>query len=69
METGPRLKGSTDRLVTPGIEPATPGLQGQWFIDYTTAAPCIVFKSDHKGILMANANIDALCAGSLRIKI
>ena len=23
----------------PGIEPATPGLQGKWFIHYTTAAP------------------------------
>ena len=25
-ETGPRLKVSSDRLVKPGIEPATPGL-------------------------------------------
>ena len=29
---------SSDRLVKPGIEPATPGLQGKWFIHYTTAA-------------------------------
>ena len=27
------------RLVKPGIEPATPGLQGERFIHYTTAAP------------------------------
>ena len=39
METGPRLKVSSDRLVKPGIEPATPGLQGKGFIHYTTAAP------------------------------
>ena len=39
METGPQLKVSSDRLVKPGIEPATPGLQGKRFIHYTTAAP------------------------------
>ena len=39
METRPRLKVSSDRLVKPGIEPATPGLQGKWFIHLTTAAP------------------------------
>ena len=39
METEPRLKASSDRLVEPGIEPATPGLQGKQFILYTTAAP------------------------------
>ena len=39
METGPRLKVFSDRLVKPGIEPATPGLQGKWFVHYTTAAP------------------------------
>ena len=39
METGPRLKVSSDRLVKPGIEPATTGLQGKRFIHYTTAAP------------------------------
>ena len=38
METGPRLKVSSDRLVKPKIEPATPGLQGKGFIHYTTAA-------------------------------
>ena len=39
METGPRLKVSSDRLEKPGIEPAIPGLQGKWFIHYTTVAP------------------------------
>ena len=39
METGPWLKVSSDRLVKPGIEPGTPGLQGKLFIHYTTAAP------------------------------
>ena len=39
METGQRLKVSSDRLVKPGIKPATPGLQGKRFIHYTTAAP------------------------------
>ena len=39
METGPRLKVSFNRLVEPGIDPATPGLQGKRFIHYTTAAP------------------------------
>ena len=43
METGPRLKVSSDRLVKPGIEPATPGLQGKRFIHFTTAAPHVVF--------------------------
>ena len=39
METGPWLKVSSDRLEKPGIEPATPGLQGKRLIHYTTAAP------------------------------
>ena len=39
METGAQLKDSSDRLVKPGIEPGTSGLQGKWFIHYTTAAP------------------------------
>ena len=43
METGPRLKVSSDRLVKPGIEPATPGLQGKRFIHYTTAAPQLIY--------------------------
>ena len=28
---------SSDRLVKPGVEPASPGLQGKWFIHYTMA--------------------------------
>ena len=39
METGPQLKVTSDRLVKPGIEPVTPGLQGKRFIHYTTAGP------------------------------
>ena len=42
MEMGPRLKVSSNRMVKPGTEPATPGLQGKRFIDYTTAAPVTV---------------------------
>ena len=38
METGSRLKVSSDRLVKMGIEPATPGLQGKRLIHYMTAA-------------------------------
>ena len=43
METGPQLKVSSDRLVKPGIKPATPGLQGKRFIYYTTAAPIVFY--------------------------
>ena len=39
METEPGLKVSFERLVKPGIEPATPGLQGEGFIHDTMAAP------------------------------
>ena len=39
METGPRLKVSSDRLVKPGIEPATPCFKGKQFLQHTTAAP------------------------------
>ena len=42
METWPRLKVSSDRLVKSGIEPATPGLQGKRFIHYTTASPTLL---------------------------
>ena len=42
METGPRLKVTSDRLVKPGIEPSTIGLQGKRFIHYTTAAPVTI---------------------------
>ena len=37
-ETGPWIKVSPDRLVKPGIEPVSPGLQGKRFINYTTSA-------------------------------
>ena len=30
---------SSDRREKPGIEPGNPGLQGKWFIHYTTVAP------------------------------
>ena len=36
---GATSKSLIDRLVKPGIEPATPGLQGKRFIHYNTAAP------------------------------
>ena len=38
MGMGPGLEVSSDRLEKLGIEPATTGLQGEWFIHYTTAA-------------------------------
>ena len=47
METGPGLIVSSDKLVKPGIEPATPGLQGKRFIHYTTVAPLIETKLLH----------------------
>ena len=37
MESAPQLKVSSDRLVKQGMEPIPPGLQGEWFIHYTTA--------------------------------
>ena len=39
MEKGPQLNVASNKLVKPEIEPATPGLQGEMFIHYTTAAP------------------------------
>ena len=39
MKTGPHLRVSSDRLVKPEIEPATPGLQGKWLIYCSTAGP------------------------------
>ena len=38
---------SSDRLVKPGIEPATSGLQGKGFIHYTTGAPTLHQMSHH----------------------
>ena len=49
METGPRLNVSSDRLSKQGIEPATSGLQGKWFIHYITAAPIYPDHTDHIG--------------------
>ena len=62
METGPRLKVSSDRLVKPGITPATPGLQGKRFIHLTTAAPNVwlgelTYKTDVKHQTKLNKNI------------
>ena len=48
METGPWLKVSSDRLVKPGIEPATPGLQGKRFIRYTTAVSSLGLCLDNQ---------------------
>ena len=49
METGPLPNVSSDRLVKPGIEPATSGLQGKWLIHYTTAAPIYRDQTDRIG--------------------
>ena len=49
----PTAKVSSNRLVKPGIEPATPGLQGDWFIHFITAAPAVV-----EGRLDDGLNID-----------
>ena len=49
METGPLLNVSSDRLVKPGIEPETPGLEGKWLIHYTTAAPIYRDQTDRIG--------------------
>ena len=35
---GPRFKVSSERLVKPGIEPTTPGLQGEWLNHCATEA-------------------------------
>ena len=39
---------SSDRLMKPGIEPATPDLQGKWPIHYTIAAPIILKTFTHE---------------------
>ena len=56
METGPRLKVSSDRLMKLGIEPATPGLQGKRFIHYTTAAPL----TDVVSIMLINVKMPTI---------
>ena len=55
METGPRLKVSSDRLVKPEIEPVTPGLQGKPFIHYTTAAPLSWIDGRDRWILLSGS--------------
>ena len=35
---GPQVKVSSERLEKPGIEPTTPGLQGEYLNHYTTEA-------------------------------
>ena len=49
METGPWLNVSSDRLVRPGNQPATPGLQGKWFIHNSTAAPIYMEQTNSIG--------------------
>ena len=49
METLPQLNVSSEILVKLGIEPATPALQGKWFIHYTTAAPIYPDQIDRIG--------------------
>ena len=49
METWPLHNVSSDRLVKPGIKPATPGLQGKWLIHYTTAVPIYRDQTDRIG--------------------
>ena len=53
MENSCSLK-SHPTLVKQGIEPATPGLQGKWFIHYTTAAPTKKEESDSRNSFMIN---------------
>ena len=56
---GPWLKVSSDRLVKPGIEPVTPGLQGKWLIHYTTAAPRIQIKTNVLSVLSSGSKLFA----------
>ena len=39
METVTQVKVPSERLEKPVMESVTPGLQGEWFIDYILAAP------------------------------
>ena len=52
METGPRLKVSSDRLVKPGIDPATPGSQGKWLS--TTPQRLLNMLVDLRTIIVAS---------------
>ena len=51
------LNVSSDRLVKPGIEPATPGLQGKWLIHYTTAAPIYRDQTDRIGTVRSGSTL------------
>ena len=59
METGAWPKVSSDRLVKPGIEPATPGLQGKWHIHYTMAAP---WSQSEQTFLIVTYHLYPCCA-------
>ena len=61
---GPQLKVSSDREDKPRIEPATPGLQDEWFILCTMAASFIYFKYS-KPVLSGHPKTRA--AASIRI--
>ena len=54
---GPRLNVSSDRLVKPGNQPATPGLQGKLFIHYTTAAPIYPEQTGHIGSVGSDSTL------------
>lgn len=47
-ETGPWFKVSSGGLVETGIDPVTPGSQGEWLIHYITATPV---REKHHSIL------------------
>ena len=57
METGPRLKVLSDRLVKPGIEPAASGLQGKRFIHYTTAAPSLYLSTCYCSVALPHVAV------------
>ena len=74
METGPLLNVSSDRLVKPWIEPATPGLQGKWLIHYTTAAPIYLDQTDRigsvgSGSTLIESNTISLMTVLIKIKL
>ena len=62
MEKGQRVKVSSDRLVKPGIEPATPGLQSKRFIHYIAAAPTGNDLCLYCNILYARTALYAACS-------
>ena len=62
---GPRLKVSSDTLVKPGIEPASPCFQGKQFVHYTTADPvkCEVCRVLY--CFLATGSINSIVRSSL----